>query len=151
MIHRQKDIQYSSRVASHVARQQEAHRLRHVIEELAEHIPLPARASKEVQRLLDHGCPTRMHVVRLLAPSFAHDDHTKDVDFSPRGIRSRWQSGYDDTRNAIRQAPWEGAIDILDGVILHEADADGRYGAAGGDPHAGLVANASLGCLKPAA
>ena len=35
VMHRQKDIQYSSRVASHIARQLQTHRLRHVIRELA--------------------------------------------------------------------------------------------------------------------
>src|SRR5262249_32721320 len=36
---RQKDIQYASRGKSHVARQQQIHRLRHVIRELAKRIP----------------------------------------------------------------------------------------------------------------
>ena len=39
VLHRQKDIQYSSRVASHIARQQQTHRLRHVIKQLAGMIP----------------------------------------------------------------------------------------------------------------
>jgi len=43
VMHRQKDIQYSSRVASHVSRQRQTHRLRHVIRELARHIPEEAR------------------------------------------------------------------------------------------------------------
>ena len=34
VMHRQKDIQYSSRVASHITRQLQTHRLRHVIKEL---------------------------------------------------------------------------------------------------------------------
>lgn len=127
VMHRQKDIQYSSRVASHVARQQEAHRLRHVIEELAGHIPEAVRASEPVRSLLDFGCPTRMHVVRLLAPSLVNEDHTKDVDFSRDGIASRWRAGYEDTRNAIAQAPWRQDCDPLEGVILHEADGQGRY------------------------
>ena len=36
---RQKDLQYSSRAASHIARQKQIHRLRHVIAELAERLP----------------------------------------------------------------------------------------------------------------
>jgi len=35
-----------------------------------------------------------MHVVRLLAPRLDHEDHTKDVDFTPTGIRKRWAAGY---------------------------------------------------------
>jgi CheY-like chemotaxis protein len=42
-LHRQKDIQYSSRIASHAARQQQAHRLRHVIGQLVEQIPVEQR------------------------------------------------------------------------------------------------------------
>jgi NTE family protein len=70
VLHRQKDIQYSSRVATHIARQLESHQLRHVIRELA-----------------GWGCLTRIHVVRLLAPRLGNEDHTKNVDFSPSGIR----------------------------------------------------------------
>src|ERR1700738_4872792 len=33
VLHRQKDIQYSSRVASHIAKQRQVHRLRHVVSE----------------------------------------------------------------------------------------------------------------------
>jgi NTE family protein len=42
------------------------------------------------------------------------------VDFSPSGIRARWEAGYADTRRAIERAPWQGEFDPLDGVILHE-------------------------------
>ena len=61
-----------------------------------------------------------MHVVRLLAPRLDNEDHTKDVDFSPSGIRQRWEAGYDNTQRAIEQAPWQGEFDPLEGVILHE-------------------------------
>jgi NTE family protein len=37
--HRQKDLQYSSRTATHIARQQQIHRLRHVIAELGQLLP----------------------------------------------------------------------------------------------------------------
>jgi NTE family protein len=122
--HRQKDIQYSSRVASHIARQMQTHRLRHVIKELLGHMPENVRNSAAVRELAGWGCLTRMHVVRLLAPRLANEDHTKDVDFSPSGIRQRWEAGYANTQHAIEQAPWEGEFDPLEGVILHEPRAD---------------------------
>lgn len=118
--HRQKDIQYSSRVATHVARQMQIHRLRHIITELVGHIPEAARKSDAVRTLAGYGCLTRMHVVRLLAPRLDHEDQTKDVDFSPSGIRARWEAGHADTLRAIEAAPWRGEFDPLDGVILHE-------------------------------
>jgi NTE family protein len=118
--HRQLDIQYSSRVASHIARLQQTHRLRHIIKELAGHIPETVRSSDAVRELTRYGCLTRMHVVRLLAPSLANEDQTKDVDFSPSGIRERWDAGYANTHEAIERAPWQGEFDALEGVILHE-------------------------------
>jgi len=120
VLHRQKDIQYSSRVASHIARQQHQHRLRHVINALVRHIPEKARASAEVQDLAEYGCLTQMHVVRLLAPRLDNEDQTKDVDFSPAGIRRRWDAGYAMARRALARAPWQGEYDPLEGVILHE-------------------------------
>jgi NTE family protein len=120
VFHRQKDIQYSSRVASHIARQRQAHRLRHVIRELLDYIPQEKRNSEAVRDLAAYGCLTRMHVVRLLAPRLGHEDHTKDVDFSPSGIQARWEAGHADARRAIERAAWLDDCDPLEGVILHE-------------------------------
>ncbi len=120
VLNRQKDIQYSSRVASHIARQRQVHRMRHVVSQLVKHIPEKDRNSREVRELAAYGCVTRMHVVRLLAPQLENEDHTKDIDFSASGIRMRWEAGYADTRRAIEGAPWEGEFDPLEGVILHQ-------------------------------
>jgi NTE family protein len=128
VMHRQKDIQYSSRVASHISRQLHTHRLRHIIKELAGYVPLELRNSDAVRELASYGCPTRMHVVRLLAPTLDHADHTKDVDFSPSGVRKRWEAGYANTMRALAQAPWQGEFDPLDGVVLHEPREDVSLG-----------------------
>jgi NTE family protein len=120
VLHRQKDVQYSSRVASHLARQRQVHKLRHVVSELVKLIPEDARNHPVVKDLAEYGCLTRMHVVRLLAPRLDNENHTKDIDFSPTGIRLRWEAGRADTARALRRAPWNDACDPLEGVILHE-------------------------------
>jgi NTE family protein len=128
VLSRQKDVQYSSRVASHIARQRQVHRLRHVISELVDRMPEQIRDTPEVHDLAGYGCRTRMHFVRLLAPALDNEGHTKDIDFSPSGIRMRWEAGHAHTRQALAQAPWEQQFDLIDGVILHElmpADAVG--------------------------
>ena len=86
-------------------------------------LPEEARDSEAVRELAGYGCLTRMHVVRLLAPRLDNEDQTKDVDFSPSGIRQRWEAGYANTLRAIEQAPWQGEFDPLEGVILHEMTA----------------------------
>jgi NTE family protein len=132
VMHRQKDIQYSSRVASHIMRQKQTHRLRHIIKELAALVPAGHRDSEVYKEMVGWGCQTRMHVVRLLAPSLDHEDQTKDVDFSAEGIRRRWRAGYEQAQEALSRAPWRSEFDPLEGVILHEPPFIGEVAAPTG-------------------
>jgi NTE family protein len=120
VLNRHKDVQYSSRIISHITRQQQTHRLRHIINELAARLPEAERNNAAVRELAGYGCQTRMHVVRLLAPQLDRETHTKDIDFSPSGIMKRWDSGYLHTKAVLKRAPWVGEFDPLSGVILHE-------------------------------
>jgi len=124
VLDRQKDIQYSSRIASHIVRQQQTHRLRHVISQLVQQLPQELRGSERVRELAGYGCMTQMHVVRLLAPRVENENHTKDIDFSPSGIGMRRRAGYEAATQALKQAPWKGEFDPIEGVILHEAIPD---------------------------
>ena len=117
---RQKDIQFASRARSHIARQKQIHHLRHIIRELAKHVPDKARDAAAVRELASWGCRTTMHVVRLIAPRLDGEDHTKDIDFTPSGIRARRSAGYALTRRMIERAPWTAAVDPLEGVVIHE-------------------------------
>ena len=51
-----------------------------------------------------------------------NESHIKDIDFSPSGIRERWQAGYADTCRALARAAWIGEFGPLDAVVLHEPD-----------------------------
>ena len=120
---RQKDLQYASRAKTHIRRQKEIHRLRHIIAELAKRLPEEEQHNNLVREMAAYGCLTRMHVVRLLAPPFVGDDHAKDIDFSSATVRTRWEAGYEETRRALARRPWDDPFDPLEGFILHEARA----------------------------
>jgi NTE family protein len=117
---REKDLQYASRAVSHIKRQRQIHRLRHVISSLVQKLPPEMRTDPEVRALAAYGCRTQMHVVRLLAPRLKNEDHTKDVDFSPRSIETRWQAGLADMRATLAQAPWNAPHDPDEGFVLHD-------------------------------
>ncbi len=123
-IERQKDIQYASRADSHIFRQHQLHRLRHIIEELGKHLPEAAKQLPEVREMLAYGCTTRMRVVRLLAPRLPGEDLSKDIDFTPSGIDARRQAGYADTSRAICTAPWTTPMHPLEGVTIHDPEHD---------------------------
>ena len=82
------------------------------------------RKRDAVRELAGYGCVTQMHVVRLLAPRLDNENHTKDIDFTPSGIRMRREAGYEATMRALTQAPWRGEFDPIEGVILHESMPD---------------------------
>jgi NTE family protein len=120
---RQKDIQYASRSDSHIQRQKQIHKLRHVIRELSKNLSSEKQDSPECRRLASWGCGTTMHVVRLLAPALDSEDFLKDIDFSGAGIQARWQAGVADARRMLGRAPWEEPADPMEGVIVHELSA----------------------------
>ena len=114
---RHKDIQFASRADSHIVRQKQIHRLRHVIRELSRQIPAGKQADAKVKELTAWGCSTTMHVAHLLAPRLEGEDHTKDIDFTPAGVLARRQAGYADTLRMIERSPWEEPADPIEGVI----------------------------------
>jgi NTE family protein len=117
---RQKDIQYASRADSHIARQKQIHRLRHVIRELAKQVPPSRQSDPTVQELASWGCRTTMHVVHLKAPRLDGEDHLKDIDFTPAGLHARRSAGYADARRMVLSAPWRAPHDPIEGVIEHQ-------------------------------
>ena len=119
VFNREKDMQYASRTESQIMRQKQIHKLRHVISELANHLPDEMRKNGAVDELCSYGCLTQMHVVLLQAPALAQETYLKDIDFTTKGIRARWDAGYRDTKQALEQAPWLKACDPHEGVIVH--------------------------------
>lgn len=116
---RQKDIQFASRADSHIERQKQIHRLRHVIRQLGEKLPAAQRATPEAKALVAWGCSTTLHVAHLISPRLQLDDHTKDLDFTHRGIRERRESGRADTLAMLDRAPWRAPVDPIEGVVEH--------------------------------
>ena len=124
VLNRQKDIQYASRADSHIMRQEHIHQLRHIVRELVRRMPEEQRDTPEVKEMAGYGCGTMMHIVRLNAPRLDHEDHLRDIDFTPAGIRARWQAGYADAMRTIERRPWEKPIDPMMGVAVHDPEGE---------------------------
>lgn len=117
---RLKDIQFASRAESHIERQRQLHRLRHIIRDLARQVPDSAHA----RELGAWGCNTVMHVVSLMAPHLSGEDQTKDIDFTPRGVHLRSDAGLKLGRQALAEKSWETPHDPLEGVCVHKVHLD---------------------------
>src|SRR5262249_32750021 len=68
VLHRHKDIQYSSRVSSHIARQRQVHKLRHVITEPSKRVPGGGRMEPAVRGRPQYWWPNPADVGRLRCP-----------------------------------------------------------------------------------
>ncbi len=117
---RQKDIQFASRVNSHVQRQAQIHQLRHIVRELTRELPPAALARPELREMAGYGCGTVMHLMRLVAPRLPDEDHTKDLDFNTPRIRVRWQAGLNDGRRMLAQQAWLAPVGPMDGLVVHD-------------------------------
>jgi NTE family protein len=118
---RLKDIQFASRSTSHIERQKQIHRLRHIIRQLTHHMPPNMQEEAEVRELDAWGCSTVMHVIKLNAVAIEGEDQLKDIDFTARGIGERRRQGYETTRNVLLEKPWNSIeIDPIEGVYVYE-------------------------------
>jgi NTE family protein len=120
---RQKDIQFASRVNSHVQRQAQIHQLRHIVRELTRALPASALGNPALREMAAYGCGTVMHLVRLMAPRLPDEDHTKDMDFNTARIGTRWQAGLADTRRALAEEAWLAPVGPMDGLVIHDLSA----------------------------
>lgn len=116
---RQKDIQFASRADGHIARQKQIHHLRHLIQALAKQVPAARQFDKEVQDWVSWGCSTTMHMAHLVAYRLPGEDHSKDIDFTPKGMAIRRKAGHADTLRMIERAPWDRATETTEGVVEH--------------------------------
>ncbi len=128
---RQKDIMFGSRSRSHIARQAQLHRMRHVVRTLVGMLPEDQRNTPEVQDLAGYGCTTVMHLLEINAEPLDGETNSREYDFSPATIAARWQAGYADTCRTIARRPWDDPVDPSVGVALYASDADENRAVGG--------------------
>ena len=119
---RQKDIMFGSRSRSHIARQAQLHRMRHVVRTLVGMLSEEQQKTLEVQELAGYGCTTVMHLIEINAEPLDGENNSREYDFSPATIAVRWQAGYEDTRRTIARRPWDDPVDPAVGVALYASD-----------------------------
>ena len=120
---RQKDILFGSRTKSHIARQAQIHRMRHVVRELYDMLPDEQKNSPKAKELAGWGCGTQMHLIEINAEPIDGETNARDFDFSQAAIDARWQAGYADTCRMIERRPWSDPIDPEVGVAVYASDA----------------------------
>lgn len=124
VLRRHKELQYASRAETLIGMEQELHRLRHGISMLAGRLSAEAKSDSDIAHSIGLGCRSVYHLVRLEAPRLDYESHTKDIDFAPTSIETRWSAGKADMLRALAARVWETPVGPEEGVVLHDfADA----------------------------
>jgi NTE family protein len=113
---------FGSRSKSHIARQAELHRMRHVVRTLVGMLSEEQRNTPEVQDLAGFGCTSVMHLVEINAEALDGETNSREYDFTKTTIEARWHAGYADTCRMIEKRPWENKIDPSVGVAVYASD-----------------------------
>jgi len=119
---RQKDILFGSRARSHIARQAQIHRMRHIVRELVRMLPEDQRDTPQAKEFAGYGCTTVMHLIEINAQPIDGETNSRDFDFSEAAIQARWQAGYEDTRRMIARRPWDDPVDPMLGIAIYASD-----------------------------
>jgi NTE family protein len=117
---REKDVMFASRSKRHIADYLNTHKLQRKLRELYTLLPQHDKAKAGVNELVELGCDSTMHIVRL--PYAGRDWHmaSKDINFSQGSIAWRWDQGYTDAMRAIAHAGWLVAVPEDAGLVVHE-------------------------------
>ncbi len=125
---RLKDIEFASRLDSHIERHRQMHCVRHAVHQLVQGLSEEQRAEARWQAHREYARDSVLHVVKLRAPSLPGDGATKDIDFSHQGIAARRDAGYAGARAALQAKPWNRSRGPLEGLCVHEVHATQEAG-----------------------
>ncbi len=120
VLRRAKEIRFASRVKTCIGLEQELHRLRHYLADLADRLPEDEKCRPEISEMLSYGCRSVFHLVRLQAPKLQHERQDKDIDFAPERVGLRWSAGCQDALRALADQAWTKPIGFDTGIVIHD-------------------------------
>lgn len=120
VLRRSKELRFASRADTLLGLEQELHRLRHGISQLAGRLPKAVQDEADIAQTIRSGCRSVYHLVRLQAPRLPDENHAKDIEFTPTRVGQRWAAGYRGTLRALAERPWQQPVGMEEGILLHD-------------------------------
>ena len=103
---RHKDIGYSSRTRLMTEMGKRLLDLRCSVTEVLAMLPAESRDHHAVKRLSAFAADRVFDIVHLIYRSKYDESQSKDYEFSVTSMRERWQTGYEDAREALKNPAW---------------------------------------------
>jgi NTE family protein len=117
---RHEDIMYSSRTRYNTDVYRRIHTWKKRLHLALDKIP-EDRLSDEERRLKEElGNMPEITILQMIYQQKAYEGHAKDHEFSGTSMREHWQSGYEDTRRALRRKDWLTMPPHGAGIVVHD-------------------------------
>jgi NTE family protein len=98
---RVQDIVFSAQSLRTIEARSREHRLRHMLGELAEHVPAERRTKRAAAELIREARDNELAVVLVAYRARPHELATKTLEFSSASIGERWAAGVADMNSAL--------------------------------------------------
>ncbi|MBV9969935.1 MAG: patatin-like phospholipase family protein [Xanthobacteraceae bacterium] len=124
---RHKDIMYSSRTRYNTDVYRRIHTWKKRLHLALDKIP-EDRLSDEERRLKQELTDMpEITILQMIYQQKAYEGHAKDHEFSGTSMREHWQSGYEDTRRALRRKDWLTMSAHGGGIVVHDVHREDEH------------------------
>jgi NTE family protein len=124
---RHKDIMYSSRTRYNTDVYRRIHTWKKRLHLALDKVP-EDRLSDEQRKLkeeLSH--MPEITILQMIYQQKAYEGHAKDHEFSGTSMREHWQSGYEDTKRALRRKDWLAMPPHGAGIVVHDVHREDEH------------------------
>jgi NTE family protein len=117
---RHKDIMYSSRTRYNTDVYRRIHTWKKRLHLALDKIPEDRLSDEERKFKEELDNMPEITILQMIYQQKAYEGHAKDHEFSGTSMREHWQSGYEDTRRALRRKDWLTMPPHGAGIVVHD-------------------------------
>jgi NTE family protein len=126
VVTREKEIRYSSRTRAGTDQFKHIQKMRRAAAALLEQLPEDLKDSTEAKLLRTATGRSVYNIVHLIYRAKNYEAHSKDYEFSRRGMEEHWRAGHHDGRRTLRHDDVLKRPSNHEGVFTFDLAADGR-------------------------
>jgi NTE family protein len=124
---RHKDIVYSSRTRYNTDVYRRIHTWKKRLHLALDKIPEDRLSDDERKFKEELANMPEITILQMIYQQKAYEGHAKDHEFSGTSMREHWQSGYEDTKRALRRKDWLAMPPHGAGIVVHDVHREDEH------------------------
>jgi NTE family protein len=124
---RHKDIMYSSRTRYNTDVYRRIHTWKKRLHLALDKVPEDRLSDEERKFKEELADMPEITILQMIYQQKAYEGHAKDHEFSGTSMREHWQSGYEDTKRALRRKDWLTMPPHGAGIVVHDVHREDEH------------------------